>query len=241
MISQQIQEPFDIHKSIVRAPPQRGFYSDREDLPYYNGAHDIEGGEANYIDLRQQSIPPPFVLPTKAHSVHSSVRQPASERALSDSKPPFVPPPSPLEKLKTKVKHLERDKANLQIQMRLLREDYEEKLWQLRQELGTVRNENKSLKKRTAELERQLDGEFKNKDTEQMRDMWYSQNPLFMTPGRIMYQHENPMIERQEDTNSESSTSTSIRSGGPSLLHPDKDLKLMEPRSLASRSAKTSV
>jgi len=187
-----------MHKSIVRAPPQRGFYRDREDLHYSSGAHNIEGGEANYIDLRQQSIPPPFVLPTKAHSVHSSVRQPASERALSDSKPPFVPPPSPLEKLKTKVKHLERDKANLQIQMRLLREDYEEKLWQLRQELGTARTENESLKKRTAELEGQRDGECKNRDSEHMGDTWYSQNPLFMTPGRIMYHHENPLIETSD-------------------------------------------
>jgi len=234
-----------MHKSIVRAAPQRGFYRERDGLPYYSGAQDIEG-EDNYIDLRQETIPPPFVLPTKAHSVHSHshVRQPASgisERALSESKPPFVPPPSPLEKLKTKVKHLERDKANLQIQMRLLREDYEEKLWHLRQELGAVRTENKSLQKRTAELEGQLGGDYKSKGPEQMQDIWYSQNPLFMTPGRILYHHGNPVVERQADTNSESSTSTSIRSGGPSPFYPDKDLKLIEPRSLASRSAKTSV
>lgn len=193
MISQQIQEPFKMHNSIVRAAPQRRFYKEREGLPFYND-QDVEGVAANYIDLRHQTMPPPFVLPTKAHSVQSQVSRRTTERAKSVANPPFVPPPSQIEKLKTKVKHLERDKANLQIQMRLLREDYEEKMWQLQQELEASRAENKRLRMQSTGWERQVAGESKTKSPEHVQDRWYNTNPLFMTPGRITYQHD-PIVE----------------------------------------------
>lgn len=241
MISQQIQEPFKMQNSIVRVSPQRGFYREPEGLPFFNNGNDGEGVEGNYIDLRRQTLPPPFVLPTRAYPEYSQVGQRTADRAQSEVKPPFIPPPSQIEKLKTKVKHLERDKANLQIQMRLLREDYEEKMWNLRQELEATRVENASLLRRTTDSTRQQPGESKIKSPEQKRRSWSSQNPLFMTPGRITYHHENSVVERQADTCSESTTSASIRSGGHAALKSNKDLELIDSRSVALRSAKTSV